>query len=173
MTVPDVADAQGSYGMPSNGFADYTVGVTDPTTDWASGGTSGGAGANQMIADCAAMTHTAARCWARFVGNATTPTLASPNGHDAMWGSSSGVKPVPARTALGTYTLTWPATVTDALGVVKTLNLRKAAARIEGATPYWQPQCSVTAANVVTVYTFDATHAASDLVGVTIDVDVW
>lgn len=171
MTAPDIDDASGNYAMPPLGFNDYLP-VTDPTTDQTAGqNNTGNPGANQQMTSTAAMTHTSRRCWARFLGNATTPTIAVSNGHDAHWGSGSPVKPTVAHTGTGTYTMTWPATVTDALGQSHTVNLRWAKVQVEGATPYWPPQCSVTSPNVVTVYTFDTGHSANDLVGVTIFVE--
>lgn len=158
MTAPGIDDASGSYGMPSGGFVDGMP-VMDPTTDQSA------AGANQMMVSCAAMTHTSRRCWARFVGAATTGALALQvtNGHDAHWGSASPVKPTLARTSAGIVTLTWPATITDALGVVQTVSLRYAACRNEDHDGFFRAK--VTAANVVTITMSDTAHAASDFVG--------
>jgi len=73
-------------------------------------------------------------------------------------------------TATGTWTLTWPTTVTDQLGASHTLNLRKATVKVEGSTLKFA-QCSVTAPNVVTIYGFDTTFAANDLTGITLLVE--
>jgi len=166
MTVPNVADPLADYGMPEGGFADYLVSPTDPTTDWTSGNSpgesgSGSPGANQMIVDVAAMTRTAIRCWARFTLG-TSPALATTNPHDAMWGNDSGVAPVLAHAATGEWTITWPTTVTDKLGMERTLNLRRASVRMEGSTLAFV-QCAVTAPNVVTVYGFNTSFSANDL----------
>lgn len=169
MTAPDIDDPSGNYAMPAGGFVDYLP-VTDPTTDQTSGGQTGAPGANQWMCSTASMTHTSRRAWARFLGNATTPTLAVSNGHDAHWGSSSPVKPTLVRSAVGIYTVTWPATVTDALGVSHTVNLRWSKACAEGSTLFLV-QTSVTAANIVTVYVFTTAFAASDAVGTTLFVE--
>lgn len=152
MTCPDI-DALATYGGALNNY----MPVTDPTTD------RDATAANQAYASAAAMTHTSRRCWARFVGSATTPTLQVTAGHDSHWGSASGVKPTLARTGAGVVTLTWPATVTDELGVVHTLNLRWAKCCNEDADGFFRAK--VTSANVVTVTMSDTTHAASDFAG--------
>jgi hypothetical protein len=163
MTCPDVSDIA-DYGVPDGGFKDGEgIAVEDPTTDQPADG------ANATFNDTASMTHTADRAWARFTAGAS-PTIVSTNGHDAMWGSLSGVKPTPAKTATGTWTLTWPSTVQDQLGATHTTNLRKARASVEGSVLKFV-QCKVTAPNVVTVYGFDTTFAANDLTGITILVE--
>lgn len=166
MTVPNVADAEADYGMPEGGFGDYLKSPTDPTTDWTSGKSPGdagnsGPGANQMIVDVAAMTRTATRCWVRFTLGAS-PALAITNPHDALWGNDSGVTPVLAHATTGEWTITWPATITDDLGVSRPVNLRRARVTLEGATLAFV-QCSVTAPNVVTVYGFNTSFSANDL----------
>jgi hypothetical protein len=166
MATPDVTDAA-DYGMPAGGFKDGEgIAVEDPTTDQSA------AGANVMLNDVAQMTHTALRAWARFTAGAA-PAIAGTNGHDAMWGSASGVKPVPAKTATGTWTLTWPATVQDQLGNTHNVNLRKARVSVEGSALKFA-QCVVTAPNVVTVYGFifsAGAFAADDLTGITLLVE--
>jgi hypothetical protein len=155
MTTPDIDDPS-SYGMPDGGFADAWP-VTDPTTD------QGSAGANEMMVSCANMTHTAVRCWARMVGNVTTPTIQSLNGHDAMWGSGSSIKPTPAHSSTGVYTLTWPTTITDALGVLHTTNLRWARVSCEDADGFFR--AAVTSPNVVTITCKTTAVALNDFVG--------
>ena len=163
MTTPDLSSAS-DYGMPDGGFKDGEgIAVVDPTTDQSA------AGASAQMVDTAQMTRTAVRCWVRFVAGAS-PTLAATNPHEAMWGNSNAVTPVVGKTATGTWTVTWPATVTDQLGGSHTLNLRKATAKVEGSTLKFV-QCSVTSPNVVTVYGFDTTFAAYDLTGITLLVE--
>jgi hypothetical protein len=168
VTAPDVDDLA-SYGVPDGGFKDYHP-VTDPTTDQPAGENPGDAGANQMFASCAAMTHTAPRAWTRFLGHATVPTIAAQNGHDSMWGSDSSVKPAPAHVSTGVYTLTWPANVNDLLGVAHALNFRFARRpNCEDADGFFRAK--VTAPNVITVTCKDTTGALNDFVGSTILVE--
>ena len=124
---------------------------------------------NRAFEDCAAMTHTATRCWRSFIGNATTPTDPVTSIHDANWGNSLGVKATVARVATGQYTVTFPTTVTDELGVVHTLVLRRAWVNAEGST-FTPCQATVTSSNVITVYTYNAAGAANDGVGITFTV---
>lgn len=42
--------------------------------------------------------------------------------HRSLWGNGDVQKPTVTKTATGTYTIAYPATFTDALGVVETLN---------------------------------------------------
>jgi hypothetical protein len=163
MATPDVTDAA-AYGMPTGGFQDGEgLAVVDPTTDQSA------AAASVALNDTAQMTHTADRAWVRFTAGASPAVLAT-NGHDAMWGSLSGVKPVPVKTATGTWTLTWPATVVDQLGNTHTVNLRKARAFVEGSVLKFV-QCVRTSPNVITVYGFTTAFAADDLAGITLLVE--
>ena len=157
MTFPDV-DTIDNYG----GALVNVAPVEDPTTDRDAGAM------NSALESVAQMTHTAARAWCRVVLG-TSAALAAANGNDAGWGTTT--PPVPAHSTTGVYTITWPATVTDALGNQHSLNLRTASASIEGAT-FGFAQANVTSANVVTVNTANAAGSANDLSGVTILVEV-
>lgn len=158
--LPDV-DALASYGgVKANDFN-----VEDPTTD------EDAAHRNLYAANTAAATHTLIRAYRRLVGNATTPTDPGSNVHDAVWGDSLAVKATIARTGTGVYTITWPTTVTDELGVVHTVNLVDGWANINGSVLYFA-QVTITAPNVATVYVFNSSAAANDAVGVTIAVFV-
>lgn len=157
MALPENS-AIGDYGMP---VSDYLVEVTDATTDQPADG------ASQQAADTAAMTRTCVRAWCTFTGHATTPVLVS---HDAVWGTS--VAPVVAHTGAGTYTVTWPATVTDSLGETYSVNIRCPLKPDVGGSTLAFAQCTATSANVVTVYTFNAAGAANDLAATAIRVAV-
>lgn len=157
MTFPAI-DSLDTYGGAKANYAP----IVDPTTDRDADD------ANQAYASTAAMTHTATQAWARFVTSATTPTLAVTNSNDAAWGNSAPDQPTPGRSSTGVFTLTWPTTVVDELGVTHTVNLRWARASIEGSSLGGFVQCAVTAPNVVTVYTFNTSFSANDLVGKTV-----
>ena len=117
------------------------------------------------------MSQTAPRAIYRFIGHATTPTDASSNYQYAVWGNDVSVKPTPAHTGTGVYTLTWPTTVTDELGESHSVNLVDGWANVNGSTLY-HVQVTITSPNVATVYVFNAAGAANDAVGVTIAVYV-
>jgi len=161
MTLPDV-DSLSNYG---GALSDYFP-VEDPTTDRAA------AAANQGYASAAAATHTIGRSWVRFVTSATAPALTTVNSNDAVWGNAIGVLPVLARVSAGLFTITWPATVIDELGATHTINLRRAEIMAEGGTLI-PVQCTVTAANVVTVYVFTTAGAASDQAGTTLHLQAY
>ena len=152
MTLPDI-DTLATFGGQLN---DYSP-VVDPTTDRPAAGT------NQAYSSIAMVTHTAPRAWCRFVTSATTPALATNNGHDAMWGSSSGVKPTLLRNSIGNYSVTWPLTVTDEMGVSHTVNLRAVKVSSEGPTNGFIT--ATVSGNIVTVLTFSASNSANDLGG--------
>lgn len=158
MTLPNTATFD-TYGVRKSNYAP----VEDPSTD------EDADDRNEYVNDVASMTHTALRAWYAFVGHGTTPTDATSNVHDAVWGNDVSVKPTPAHSATGVYTITWPTSINDELDVDYSVNLRHAWANVEGSTLYFV-QCTVTAPNVVTVRVFNAAGAADDAVGVTISV---
>jgi hypothetical protein len=139
MATPN-SSALGDYGMP---VGDYLVEVTDPTTDQPA------SGAAQQACDTAAMTRTAPRAIVKFTTNGTgVPTLVL---HEAQWGI--GTTPVVARTGVGMFTITWPVTVVDELGVSQSVNLRFTDwPALDGVVGVNLATATVTAPNVVTVY---------------------
>lgn len=162
------------YGGPKANYAP----VTDPTTD------EDAVDRNQYVCDVAMMTHTAPRALVRFVtANGAAPTDPASNVHDAMWGSTVGVKPAIARTGEGIWTATWPAEVDDELtseiaalggGVEHTVNLRAAFAQATAVSGVLKHAIAeVTSANVVTIRGFLADGTADDIAGSTITVVVW
>lgn len=114
----------------------------------------------------AMMTHTAPRSWARVTTGANTGAMVLVS-NDAMWGNS--VPPTKAFVSLGTFTLTYPTSVNDELGVAHTLNLRWATINHRSAAAFFLVQAAVTAANVITFTVRDSTLA---LVNTAVDVDV-
>jgi hypothetical protein len=156
--LPDV-DSLSTYGGAKEDYAP----VEDYTTDEAA------AHRNLYAANVAAMTHTATRAWVSFVGNASSATDPASNIHDAVWGNGVSVKTTNARTGTGVWTLTWPTSVTDELGVSHAVNLRRAWASVEGSTPYLVT-VTPTSSNVLTVRIFNTSGTANDAAGVTINV---
>ena len=160
---PDISSVDDYGGL----LADYDP-VVDPTTDREA------TAMNQALVDTAAMTQTAGRAWCRIVlGSA--PALANPNGSGAGWGNS--VPPVPTHPAgNGAYVVTWPATVTDALGNTKALNFtRIVACHLEtalGGPTFGFAQALVLGAYSVGVAVGDHTGTAADLAGVVLYIEV-
>lgn len=156
MPIPDIADAD-SYG--GAGLLDYAgQAVVDDTTD------RGADGVNPLVADVAAMTHTAVRAWAKFTPSGTgTPAIGA---NDACWdgakddgGISLNAAPTALRLSTGAYKITWPVSVYDevpegAPGYVgpHTVNLRDAWCPpvLSGGTLY-QPVVTSVSGNVVFV----------------------
>lgn len=155
MTLPDRDSLATLGGIKRNYYP-----VEDPTVDVDADQE------NVAKADIAMMTRVGERAWCSFTTDATTPVLVD---HDSQWGSAIGVAPTIARTATGTFTATWPASVVDELSVSHTLNLRSARAGSRSATVAHTVQAVRTAANVVTVYLF-AGGALSDEAGTVLDV---
>lgn len=161
MTLPDVDDLNTVGGAKSNYHA-----VEDPTTD------EDAAHRNIAFANAVAMTQTLPRAWARITLAATTGAMVRV-AHAAVWGNSLGVAPTPARTSTGLFTLTWPTTVVDPLGVTRTLNLRGAMRpNVRGSTLY-HTMADITSANVCTFRIFNTSDALNDAAGVDVDILVW
>jgi hypothetical protein len=138
MTLPAIDDIAAVGGI----IHDYRQ-IPDPTVERTA------SQENQIAADAIMATRTLTRAFATFSAS-TTPALVS---HDAVWGTGPGVAPVIAHTGTGVFTITWPATVTDALGVVQPMNLRRCWLGLEGAN--WAIYtATVTAPNQVTVRTW-------------------
>lgn len=153
MTLPDRDDFAGTFGGP---YSNYKS-VEDPTTDVDA--TAG----NKLMCDVAMMTHTAIRAWVVFTGITYTSgtMLIVPDDHDAMWGSSTGVRPVIDQTAAGIYHATWAASQNDELVVAHSLIIRyPMPVQVFGADGLRGKIASFTA-NALTLNTFSAGAANS------------
>ena len=157
MPLPDTDDYTATFGGSKTNYAP----IEDVTTD------EDAAVRNAYVADVAMMTATATRGWVRFTASATAPTLVA---HNANWGTGAGVAPTLARTAVGVFTITIPATVTDPLGNTHTVNIRAAWMNSRGGSSFFQGECIPTSANVVTIYIATGAGVASDAAGVDFDV---
>lgn len=137
----------------------------DPSTDELA------ADRNNLVDDVAGMTHTACRAWRCFVGGSggSPADPADGNTHDAVWGNASSVKPTVTRSSTGVYVVTWPTSISDALGTSHTIAIRRVLhVAIESATAF-VGTAVITAANVITVHTFSST-TANDASGANITV---
>ena len=162
MPLPDQDDYLSTYGGSKINYAP----PEDPTTDEDAGIR------NQYVANVAMMTLTAVRALALFTPAATTGTMALVS-HAANWGNSATVAPVLNRVAAGVYTLTWPATVIDALGLSHTTNFRFVTCNVRGSGTPWIYNAAITSANVVTVWTYSSAGAATDPATTNVDVVVY
>lgn len=155
MTLPRIASLS-SYGGAKTNLSP----VEDYSTD------EDASDRNNYVADVAGMTHTACRAWRSFVTGASAASEPPSNAHDSNWGNAPGVLSSAVRSAVtaGQYVVTWPATVTDELGNVSTLNIRRAWASIEGGIP-GLVTVQVSGANSVTVNLFNPSGTANDLAG--------
>jgi hypothetical protein len=135
-------------GAPNGQIADYGQ-LEDPTTDIPA------SGMNPLMASVAAGTHTAIRAFCNFTYNGTSCVV---NFHDSNWGNALAVVPVVARTATGTFTVTFPSTVQDLTLVNQNPNLRDGWLEVkhQGFTGYIT--CS---SNVATVNVFDSSSKAA------------
>jgi len=139
--APDTPDIT-TFGAP---YQDYDV-IVDPTTELGSGPM------NRLIAQVVATGHTAPRAWVKVAVSGTVYTIAD---HDAVWGSTSGVRPTVTRTGLGVGTVTWAAAYADLqpLPETHTVTLRTASAQAAFHAGASAPPTSgawVSSANVVT-----------------------
>jgi hypothetical protein len=146
-------------------FSDGGVKVVDPTTDQSAAQYAVHQGST------AALTHTGAKAWVRFVAG-TSPALAASNNGDAAWGNDPSVRATPLRTGTGTYTLTWPTSVVDLIGNTQSVLFVRATAQSEGSTLAFA-RVAVTSANILTVSTFNAAGSANDVTGITIHVQAF
>lgn len=172
MTLPDKATSA-NYGMPPTGFANANP-IVNPATDWDAGK------ASPMIVDVAGMTRTRQTCWARFTtGTATTPAtaLVSAQSWDGVWmenaTAATNTPPVPTRSALGVFVVTFPPIVTDIFAVTHALNFQRAGVFVEGSALFFA-QYAFTA-NTITVYVNGTGFSATDAIvgGVGTVLHVW
>ena len=155
--LPGAPSSIADYGLPAAGFADYLVGVVDPTTDQSA------AAYNTSASDLALMTQTPIKAMAIVaMAGVAVPTLVS---HAAMWGNAPGVAPVLARVGVGINTITWAATQLDALQIARTLNFIQSWGEIDSASFLGFARAVRTGPNVVTIYTYSTAFAAADITG--------
>lgn len=126
---------------------------------------------NVALCDVAEMTRTALRGWVRITLAASTGALVLSD-WEAVWkgGSFSPTVPTLVRTTTGVFTITFPVSIVDENGKTVTINLRRSSAQIEGNT-FGFSQSTVTAANIITLYTANSGGSPNDLVGSVVDVE--
>jgi len=155
MSLPDEATLSDTYGGPYTNERP----VEDPTTEIDADA------ASELMSDTAGCTRMIARAWVKFNGlTYTSGTQSIPvSDHNATWGGSAGVIPVVTQSAAGIYLITWPATVTDEILVLRTLNIRYPHVPSTIDTALSSGKVSAFTANTMTVRTFNAAGAADAL----------
>jgi hypothetical protein len=147
MPLPSTASTLNTYGgklvdysPPSNGEtdrADYQV--------------------NQAFCDTSEMTRTTVQARVSFTVTAGVATVTS---HQALWGNNTlALIPTCVTASTGVYNWTLPATITDQLGVLHSINITDAdRPNISGSTAY-QSNVTITSSNTFTIRVWDATGA--------------
>lgn len=147
MALPDAESVASLGGTKVN----YGVAPVDPSTDVSSSNW------NDVILDVASMSRVCPRSKLAFTW---TGTAVSVTAYEAMWKGGTATVPTGIRTGTGSFTFTYPATVTDENGGTHSVNLTSATGWAEGSTLI-HVQASASA-NVVTVYTFNAAGTLTD-----------
>lgn len=162
MTTPRAGT---DYGMPTGGYIDAAT-VEDPNSELAA--TYG----NRLIVDHAQMTATTTKWIVQFptsTGGAGAIASASV-AIRSHFGSGTSSKPAVAKTATGTYTLTFASSYTDELTQAETITFFDAGGHVLSSTVVGHVQASISG-TVITVLVSDMAGAASDLTnGTTISV---
>lgn len=145
-----------TYGGP---FQDQEP-IEDPTTQVASNQY------NRALEDLAQLTRPTNLAWIKFSTSSGVqfPESVTVSDGTSVWGDSAGHHPVIEKTAVGTYTITYPATKTDSLGESEPVIFRFSGGEcgLEGNAKTIDVT-TAEAANVITVYTTDkATGSLAD-----------
>lgn len=153
-----------NYGGP---FADRKL-VRDPSTQM------GSEKGNRLLEDVAQMTRTTPRAMVAFQlatsGSSIDPANVT---HTTVWGSGSTPKPTVTRSGAGEYTVTWPSSLDDELGVTESVVFTYACGQpnVRGSTD-GRARISAIVSNVVTVKVYDTSNVLSDLGGSATVVDL-
>lgn len=159
MGLPDSSDISDDYGGPYANQRPTEDGSTEMDAEFG----------NQLMNDVAMMTHTTPRAWVAFTGHTWSGSgtdVVVPSDHDAHWGSSTPVRPTIGQASANRYVITWPATVTDQLGVAKTLNIRYPHEPSTLDSALSRAKVVSKTANTLTIDTFNAAGSANALNGI-------
>lgn len=157
MTLPRTI---GDYGGP---FVDALV-VENPTTEQSADF------ANRDFADLAQLTNTPIKVWVRFALSTGGAGAITPIFGRSHMGVGSGELPTIAKLATGSYTITYPATWTDVLGVVETIGFYFSFASVHDLSIAGHLQTTGNLDNIISLKAFDMAGSASDLTGVIVTV---
>ncbi len=161
MTTPRTLS---SYGGPY----DDALPVEDATTEQSA------AYGNRMLDDLAQLTRAASKGWVLFplsTGGAGTIAAGSVTAR-SQWGTGSSEKPVVAKTATGSYTITYAASYVDGTGASEAVALVAAVGAVQSTATFGRVQCTVSGA-VVTIKVQNTSDVDSDLSGATVFVQVF
>lgn len=116
---------------------------------------------NRVFEDVAQLTRTSVRAMVHFHPGASDPAVLW---HWSLWGSSNTERPTITRSSAGRYTVTYPATLTDALGVDETV------AFLSGVAGIWSSnnddvKITSLAVNAIQLFVRNAAGSANDLTG--------
>lgn len=161
MPLPDIDSITSYNGAPNGTLIDYSA-VEDPNTDQPA------AGANAQQASTAMMTRMASRAYCTFTY--ASGSSAPVNEHDAVWGTGAPVLPVVARSSAGIFTITWPTTVSDALGATRSVNFRRGWPNIEAAGVVLVGYVKRNSANVLQINIVNGSGTPTDPTGFAVTV---
>lgn len=168
MTLPN-SSSLNAYG---SGTLIDAVPLVDPTSEL------GAAALNPLRNDVSAMTAVVPRCLFQFTGTAGTPVVSTSAtwtaGNDSVYGNAPAVTPTMVRNSTGNITVTLPASVSDQLTGSSPilLNIRNAEVSVGGST-VGKGQVTINSASTFTIFLFNSSNAASDLVSSLIFVKVY
>jgi hypothetical protein len=157
VTIPEI-DSAANWG--ADGWTDYEP-IVDPTTELSA------TVARELAADVSGMTHTACRAWVKFacVTYTSGDQTITVSDYDSVWKGATNPAPTVIQSAVGTYTITWPATLYDELGGLHTNNIRAPICpTIVGTTAGFAFVYSHTT-NVITIHALSTSMTASSLNG--------
>jgi hypothetical protein len=147
----------GTYGAP---FVD-AIPVDDPTT------TESSSQHNRLTEDVAQGTRTWDKAWVHFLTATSNGAIVATSGQ-SIFGVGSGQLPTIARTGTGLYTITYPNTWTDGLGLVENVVFVDGDASVMSASVLGRAQIGPPAGSVISVLVIanvSGTDTASDLGG--------
>lgn len=159
MPLPSV-DAFSSF-VTVDELTDFAP-VTDPTTDVPA------SAMNILMANSAMSSRMMPRAYVVWQWDGAAVEIIE---HDAVWGNSFAVQPTVVHSSTGLYTITWPATVADALGDNHNINLKRLLAPNVTGTTMYHATCQRTGANTGVVRVYNTSHVLADPVDT--DIEVW
>lgn len=158
------ARAGTDYGLPTGGFIDAAT-VEDLNSEQTA------SQYNRHAVDTAQMTATTSKWIVQFPTSTGTIAAASV-AIRSHFGSGASAKPAVAKTATGTYELTFASSYTDELNTAETITFFDARGHVLSSTVVGHVQCSIVGTRVLVLVT-DMAGAASDLTnGTTISATV-
>jgi hypothetical protein len=121
--------------------------------------------------DLAHLTHTSERAFVRFATSTAANGPIAPIAGGSHMGTGSANLPTIAKIGTGQYTITYPATFTDRLGVVEPVVFRGSSGRVKSLTTSGHVQ-TTESGHVINVVVITLADSLSDLVnGTIIEVD--